>query len=82
MFVFTNVKHPLGSDYRDFAYAGFLITTRGVDRIPSFEIRENYGAIWDRTCFVRSIARLTTRRFPLSQNLPGLVSVGLAEQVH
>ena len=29
-----------------------------------------------------SIARLTTRRFPLSQNLPGLVSVDLAEQVH
>jgi hypothetical protein len=32
------VKDRLGSDYRDFAYAGFLSTTREVDHIPSFEI--------------------------------------------
>ena len=35
---FHDVKNRLLSDYRYFAYAGFLITTREVDRTPSFEI--------------------------------------------
>jgi hypothetical protein len=35
---FHDVKNRLWFDYRYFAYAGFLSTTREVDRTPSFEI--------------------------------------------
>ena len=35
---FHDVKNRLGSDYRYFAYVGFLSTTCEVDRTPSFEI--------------------------------------------
>src|SRR4029453_256417 len=35
---FHDVKNRLGSDYRYFAYAGFLSTPREVNRAPPFEI--------------------------------------------
>ena len=37
---FHDMKNRLCSEYRYFAYAGFLTTTREVDRTPSFEIEQ------------------------------------------
>jgi hypothetical protein len=37
-FCFHDVKNRLCLDYRQFAYAVFSVTTREVDRPPSFEI--------------------------------------------